>query len=250
MLSFCALIFATIQPLSIPTSDAQYIAQRIWKNECGGSIEGLTCWNKGENFPSLGIGHFIWYPKGVHERFEETFPKFVAFLQAQDVEIPEWLAKNSYSPWNTREEFYANIASTQMQELRELLIRTKDQQALFISQRLVETLPKMLETLQKDEQTKVSKSFYLVASTPKGVYALIDYLNFKGSGLSANESYNGQGWGLLQVLQRVHPASPEPLQEFVNAASYLLEQRVKNSPAERNEAKWLPGWKNRLHTYL
>ena len=40
------------------------IGKRIWQNECGGTADGLTSWNAGENFASLGIGHFIWYPKG------------------------------------------------------------------------------------------------------------------------------------------------------------------------------------------
>ena len=38
------------------------IGQRVWQNECAGSVQGLVSWNAGEGFPSLGIGHFIWYP--------------------------------------------------------------------------------------------------------------------------------------------------------------------------------------------
>ena len=33
------------------------------KMNAGGTISGLTSWNVGENFASLGIGHFIWYRK-------------------------------------------------------------------------------------------------------------------------------------------------------------------------------------------
>jgi hypothetical protein len=70
---FPALAFANPEPaliLKIPSlneiltqEQAQTIGRQIWKNECGGTQEGLTSWNKGEEFPSLGIGHFIWYPK-------------------------------------------------------------------------------------------------------------------------------------------------------------------------------------------
>jgi hypothetical protein len=38
------------------------------QSSAGGSITGLTTWNAGEEFPSLGIGHFIWYPAGFDGR--------------------------------------------------------------------------------------------------------------------------------------------------------------------------------------
>jgi hypothetical protein len=46
------------------------------------------------------------------------------------------------------------------------------------------------------------------------------------------------------------PATGKPLPEFARAADSVLTRRVKNSPPARNEAKWLPGWRNRLDTYL
>ncbi|MFM8981770.1 MAG: hypothetical protein ACKOLA_02485, partial [Spartobacteria bacterium] len=63
-----------------------------------------------------------------------------------------------------------------------------------------------------------------------------------------SERYNSQGWGLLQVLETM-PASGNALPEFAKAADTVLTRRVKNSPPSRNEAKWLPGWRNRLATY-
>jgi hypothetical protein len=48
--------------------------KKIWQNECNGTIAGLTSWNAGEDFASLGIGHFIWYPKGRRGPFEKVFP--------------------------------------------------------------------------------------------------------------------------------------------------------------------------------
>ena len=45
--------------LTILEPEAKEIGRRIWMNECGGTIEGLTSWNKGEYFASLGLGHFI-----------------------------------------------------------------------------------------------------------------------------------------------------------------------------------------------
>ena len=40
------------------------VGRRIWQNECAGTVAGLTSWNGGEDFASLGVGHFIWYPAG------------------------------------------------------------------------------------------------------------------------------------------------------------------------------------------
>ena len=68
---------------TVSPQDAQLIAGKIWKNECGGKIDGLTSWKKGENFASIGIGHFLWYPVGVKERFEETFPELLKFLKKE-----------------------------------------------------------------------------------------------------------------------------------------------------------------------
>ena len=41
---------------------AMTIGRRVWENESGGTLQGLTHWGYGEEFASLGIGHFIWYP--------------------------------------------------------------------------------------------------------------------------------------------------------------------------------------------
>lgn len=59
--------------LSVSPENANKIGEKIWKNECAGSIEGLTNWKKGENFASLGIGHFIWYSDALPWTKETTF---------------------------------------------------------------------------------------------------------------------------------------------------------------------------------
>ena len=78
-----------------------------------------------------------------------------------------------------------------------------------------------------------------------GFYALMDYVNFKGEGTAITERYRGKGWGLLQVLEQMHD-DREPIEAFSEAAVFVLERRVANAPPERNEARWLPGWKNRI----
>jgi len=246
-LFFLIFLFSKLFSFSITQEDARIIGDKIWQNECAGTVEGLTNWKKGETFASLGIGHFIWYPSGKKERFEETFPSLVSYLQKKGVLIPDWLQANKGCPWSSREKFYQEIQSVKMQELRKLLLETKDLQALFIAKRLEETLQKLLINCQ--EKGKVAAIFSKLLKSKQGLYALIDYLNFKGSGTSPLERYKGQGWGLLQVLEHIPSLSETPVVDFVKAAKAVLIQRVKNAPPERQEDKWLKGWLNRVDTY-
>lgn len=239
---------------SISCSEAKKIGEKIWKNESAGRKEGLTHWNQGENFASLGIGHFIWYPQaknqGKEERFKETFPLLLKFLEKEGATLPAWIKNSSYCPWNSREEFLKDLQSPHMQELRQFLFDTKDLQALFMVNQMQEKLSKILQHSPSEEKKRLSDLLDKLTKESQGMYALIDYINFKGDGLSDSEAYNGQGWGLLQVLREMPPSSQEPIVDFVASAKTVLTRRVDNSPPERNEKKWLPGWINRLDTYL
>ncbi|MFV0338120.1 MAG: hypothetical protein ACK5LK_07760, partial [Chthoniobacterales bacterium] len=88
--------------IHLSNSQAQEIGHRIWKNECAGTIDGLTSWNSGEQFASLGIGHFIWYPVGKSGPFEESFPRLISYLAQQGVDIPTWLQQARGCPWPNR----------------------------------------------------------------------------------------------------------------------------------------------------
>src|SRR5690606_2975423 len=57
-----------------------WVGRQIFQNECAAKVICLVHWNQGEAFPSLGIGHFIWYPRGVDEPFVESFPTLIAFM--------------------------------------------------------------------------------------------------------------------------------------------------------------------------
>ncbi|HEY2810662.1 MAG TPA: hypothetical protein VGJ00_04655 [Rhabdochlamydiaceae bacterium] len=234
---------------SLSAQDVDKIAERIWKNECAGALEGLTHWNKGENFASLGIGHFIWYAEGQRERFEETFPALLEFLQKRGAVLPAWLKTVSSCPWHSRDAFYADAHSPKMKSLRQFLFDTKSLQALFMVHRLESALPAFLSICPSQEKEKISALFHRLSKDSRGVYALIDYVNFKGKGTASEETYKGKGWGLLQVLQQMPSSSKDPVADFVEAAKALLRQRVLNSPPERHEEKWLKGWFNRLDTY-
>ena len=234
--------------IDISPADAQRIGKRIWQNECGGTIFGLTSWNAGENFASLGIGHFIWYPKGQRGPFDESFPKLVSFVSAHGAKLPQFLlpGHDSFCPWNSRAEFEHAIDSPKMKQLRQFLVDTIDLQAQFLITRLQEALPKMMS--QAADRENLQRQFERVASTAQGCYALVDYVNFKGEGTLVTERYRGQGWGLLQVLENMHN-SQSALDEFAASAKTILRRRVANSPPERGEARWLSGWLARIDGY-
>jgi hypothetical protein len=245
-LSLTLAIASGAAALTISDEEAQAAGRRIWQNECGGRIDGLTSWNQGEDFASLGIGHFIWYPKGRRGPFEESFPRMVAFLKSQGVKLPAWLEETRECPWNSRQEFLADFQGPRLTSLRQLLAGSVAQQARFAVERLEGTLPLMLEAAPASEKDRIQRRFNALAAAPGGVYALVDYVNFKGEGVKLSERYAGKGWGLLQVLEGMQG---ENLQAFAASADRCLTERVKNSPPARGEARWLTGWRNRLSTY-
>jgi hypothetical protein len=168
------------------------------------------------------------------------------------VALPDWLTPGAPCPWPTREAFLQDAQGKRMSELRNLLVQTVPLQAQFIVGRLQAALPKVLEKAAEGERNKVRKNFYRVLNSGKaGVFALVDYVNFKGEGVLDTERYNGQGWGLLQVLEAMPQTGGQvlALPQFVSSAKAVLERRVRNSPPERHEARWLAGWLKRVSRY-
>ena len=237
----------------LPPEHYNWLADRIFANECNRELRCLSHWNSGEDFPSLGIGHFIWYREGQQEPFEETFPALLQHLQRAGVARPDWLNPplDADNPWPDRDSFMNQLDSPRLLELRAMLEANMGLQASFIAQRLEITLDDIIASFPLSRQGEIEKMVTELASqdAPLGLYALIDYLHFKGSGLKASERYMGQGWGLRQVLEQMH-GDDSSLPAFVAAATTVLENRVENAPAERNESRWLRGWTNRLQTYL
>ena len=184
-----SLCLALNSKAELSDKDLDSIGHRVWQNECAGTRDGLTSWNSGENFASLGIGHFIWYPRGVTGPFEESFPKLIKYLGNNGAAIPAWLHTGMDCPWST----------------------------------------------------------YRLRGSSSGTFALIDYVNFKGEGVKPSERYKGEGWGLLDVLTNMEQGNAT--QAFARSASSVLERRVKNAPPERNESRWLAGWKARVRSY-
>ncbi len=241
------------QRYAVTPFQALWVGRRIWQNECRGTVEGLTHWNHGEDFPSLGIGHFLWYPEGRRDRFEETFPGLIDFCRERGAAVPAWLSDVRACPWPTRAAFEAQRRSPRMNELRSFLATTITLQAEFIARRLANALPRIIETLEASERSAVTSRFDALFLTPQGLYALMDYVNCKGEGINPAERYAGQGWGLLQVLEGMQgfPSGKEAVREFAASACRVLERRVSLAPRERRdlERKFLAGWRKRVMSY-
>ena len=228
------------------------IGSKIWQNESGRKISGLTAWNVGEEFPSMGIGHFIWYPKGFNGRWTESFPSFIRYAQQRGrKDIPAWVLKSPDCPWPNRAAFNKNINGAHLTSLRNFLANSIELQTDFILAKSRTALPKMLASAPKSQHEKINANYSKLAATTNGAYALIDYVNFKGEGANPKERYKGQGWGLLQVLQEMRPTAggQATAKEFSNAAKRVLDRRITNSPAARGENRWRAGWHNRCDTY-
>ena len=232
-------------------AQAEALGRLIWRNEGQGKVENLTAWNRGEDFASLGIGHFIWYPQGRAGPFTESFPPMARFLAARGAPLPTW-ALAEHCPWSDRASFQADLAGPRLTELRAALAATTALQARHIADRSEAALPLLLDGLPPARQAELRARYEAVAAAANGVYALVDYVNFKGEGVSASERYDGLGWGLRQVLEEMDgaaaPGQPAVL-AFSRAAAAVLRRRVEHSPPARGESRWLPGWLSRVKTY-
>lgn len=248
---FLTFLTLAVQPLfSIESKEAQQIGYRIWRNECGAKIDGLLHWNQNEEFASLGIGHFIWYPEGTSGPYEEQFPALVDYLKKHDVTVPEWLSEAKGCPWKNKKVFDESKYNTRETDLKLFLAETIDMQIAFMVERLHQFLPQMLANVVESKHNLIKNHFHHILNHPKGSYLLLDYINFKGTGISPSERYQGQGWGIIQVFEEMSSdQDADPIEEFIGAAKRVLYLRTENAPIERQEKKWLKGWFNRIETY-
>ncbi len=253
--SSCGPTAPATEPVSgvggrLSAAQKEKIGRMIWQNECGGTVSGLTTWNAGEEFPSLGIGHFIWYPAGFEGRWEESWPRFTSYALSRGATVPP-AGRGADAPWPNKAAFQAQFDGLAMSQLRQWLADNVTLQTDFIIARSQAALPKILNAAPPADRARVRDNYHKVASTANGTYALIDYVNFKGDGTKTGERYNGQGWGLLQVLQGMKnvPAGQPAAREFAASAKRALDRRIANSPPARGESRWRAGWHNRCDTY-
>lgn len=246
------LMHAQAAPISLSKEQLHALGKKIWQRECGMKESGLIHWHEREPFPSLGIGHFIWYPTGATKSFEQTFPDLINFMIKKGEVIPVWLSKaiNNGCPWKDRETFIQFINGKQLQELRIFLAATVDLQAEYIVHRFAGSIEKMILQAPKNKRSYIKRQFDLLSGSTQGLFAMIDYLHFKGAGTNRHERYNNQGWGLVQVLQNMKPVPTQTaLAEFNRTAKLLLHQRVVNSKNRQMEERFLAGWFARIDSY-
>jgi len=250
VLIFLAAACTARAQIELSASERAAFGKKVWQNECGGTVSGLTSWNSGEGFGSFGIGHFIWYPAGKRGRFEESFPPLIRFLERRGDTPPAFVARAlpKGCPWSTKSEFERAKNSAEMKALRQYLVDTIPGQTDFLVARFNAAVPKMLDAAPRGERKELMNRLKAVGASSRGAFALVDYVNFKGEGISQSERYQGQGWGLLQVLQAMR-GTGNPVDDFSRAAAQVLTERVRNSPPSRNEQRWLKGWLNRVGRY-
>ena len=249
-----AMVFFSAHALAAPSNlsagQKAAIGKKIWQNECAGSVAGLTTWNVGEEFPSLGIGHFIWYPAGFKGRFEESWPAFAKFARERGADLPA-VGSEAHSPWRSKAEFQKDFKGPRLTALRGWLAAHVAMQTDFIIARSQAALAKILAAAPASERARIEGNYHKVSTTSQGTYALVDYVNFKGDGTQASEKYKGAGWGLMQVLggMKETSAGAAAATEFAASAKRMLSRRISNSPPERGEKRWEEGWHNRCMTY-
>ena|SRR3990167_966384 len=254
-LCLCLLIIQNIHAFVLPHIKEQTLLSigiKVWANESGNSIAGLTSWNKGEKFASMGIGHFLWSPSyGTNDK-SQSFAVLIHYQENQGITPPSWLQGNRVPPcpWKTRIAFLRAQNSPRMRELRQYLANTIASQSKFMLYRLQQSIQHMLQTANNHDRHYLENNLQYLSSTPLGLYVLIDYVNFKGLGLK-NYRQTHYGWGLMSVLLNMRNAKGtlNTLQAFTWSADKLLTDRANRSinPYDR---KWLIGWRSRLQTYL
>jgi hypothetical protein len=252
LFSFAGTVYSSEKVISL--QEAEVIGELIFRNECAGKDANLLYWNDGECFPSFGIGHFIWYPAHYNGPFDESFPKLLLYLQGRGIALPDWFQTlpDTHAPWPRKADFLKALENGELEPLRTFLIETKSEQAVFLIDRFSQSIAKMLQAIPQESRQLIQQKLSLMLKAGGGLYPLVDYVNFNGEGILESERYQGQGWGLLQVLEEmeVSVAEKDAVGDFVRATEVILDRRVGNSPLERNEKRWLAGWKIRMQTYL
>jgi len=225
---------------NITADEFRLIGIKLFANECASKKEYLVWWSPREEFPNFGIGHFIWFPAGITLPFIEQFPELIKFYIEKREYVPEIISshKDTGCPWRYKEELDTD---PQKHKIIEWVHSTMNVQAAFIIFKAMDSLNEI--TASNPQTATVLNELSL---TPEGRFAVIDYLNFKGTGLNPKERLKGEGWGLLQVLEGMN--KPD-LESFTTSASVILTRRVNNYTEERNDLSFLNGWLKRIEGY-
>lgn len=249
-----------LNALEIPVSEKQadIIANKIWINEGAGLDKYLIHWNKGEEFASLGIGHFIWFTKDKPMWFFEAFPSMLEYIINKGAKPPPWLTVKTHCLWDDYGEWKKakSERTRKYLELQEFLSKTKSLQAEYMIYRLDDAYKKIIAYAKGSNQKELIKHNFMRLLYQKdgsvsmqGLYMLVDYTNFKGDGTLETARYKAKGWGLFQVLNNMDKQDQNAVHAFTNAARFILNRLIRVSPSERNLKRFRRGWMKRMDTY-
>lgn len=293
--------------VKISSADFSAIEQRYVSryNNPEGNVLAWQANNDGTHidmagYVGIGLGSFIWYGDKNHENYVEDWPAVAQALQSHGVPLPYWAL--GACPWSTEAEFTAaNTPGSPYYDEIQTLNQTlqTDPVALDIQfrfgpwARLLRGVtpwsdtpadymfgydpvksPNAIISLAPGEAELVGANFSAIAAVkdeaghPLGLYALMDYDNFKGEGTCVTEIHNTQHWGELSVLKNMgalDQQQKDPLTSFINSGLDVLHARIVNTEmeADRNNTpvpnqnydstsdpiKYWPFFQNHLRDY-
>ncbi len=240
-----------INPFLLGRKQVKQIGMQIWQNEASRRKDLLVHWNEHEHFPSFGIGHNIWMDSPEGNSLQQ-FLVLCEYFEKHKVVLPKWLQeakKTGGLPWKSRIEFLAD--ADKLYQLRNLLSETVNLQVSFMLEKLDNWWKTVLQKSSEKNKTILIKNFDLMRSSLLGTYALVDYLNFKGGGLSTDDNGYCHCCGLTQVLLDM----PDNLTvKNVNAAFAVSSARallklIEQSAPSYKQVRFLDGWMKRVGTY-
>jgi hypothetical protein len=249
---FMLFSHAVTLAMAMDEQDARKLGMLIWNNEADKRVDLLAYWGSYSSFPEIGIGHYIWYPQGQTGPYTAQFPPLCAYMQSRGVQFPQWILEAYLAggaPWQTREEFLYDTQRTN--ELRKFLAATVDLQTEFMIKRIEDEWIDILAAAPLERQALLQHYFNLMRSSLLGTYALVDYLNFKGSGLNPHEERNGHRFGLLQVMldMPLDLTDENITKAFAICAARRLVNYIGHFGPEYRPVKFLAGWVKRVSTY-
>jgi hypothetical protein len=237
---------------SLHPKSVEYLRERIYENEAKRNPEYLVFWSEREDFPSLGIAHWIWFPqfspnydKSSLPTQEDSFPGLLRFIASEapklGIKIPAFLTDQNgqivlSNPFKNRSDFLTR--AEERNSLKKLLMDTLDLQTQYLIISISDKVERAIK-LKTSGETEYRRILLKIVSSPMGLYPIFDYVNFKGDGTDTT-------WGLLQVLDRLKGEGNPTVNHFAQACKETLEKRV----AERqNDKKFLNGWILRCNSY-
>ncbi|MDA9189419.1 hypothetical protein N9O57_00390 [bacterium] len=258
--------------------EKKQMSKKVGEFEFNNKRDKIMQWNKNEDFLSLGLGHFTWFGNATKTRGVESFPDYIEYLVNEKGYDPEKIPQiirpvkingryvmNKKMPYGYKSSFEKNQKGPSMSAVKNFLWQPDVQatQFDFIKNRLESQAGNIVNFHNspsydgspvangKELTRKMTNFMDDLSKSSAGKFGMIDYVNFKGEGLSPDERIKGtnEGWGLYQVLSgaaKEYDGSQDPAKLFSKHSGLALKNRVnKDSRMQANDA----GWQRRTKFY-